>query len=67
MRIAVELIESLWYKLHMFGIPIEGSADVFCDNQGVVCNSSMPESLLNKKHNAICYHHVQEACAAGTI
>jgi hypothetical protein len=38
--------------------------NVFCDNQGVVYNTSIPESTLNKKHNAINYHVVREAVAA---
>ena len=42
---------ALRYKLRMFGIPIDGAADVFCDNQGVVKNTSLPESVLSKKHN----------------
>jgi hypothetical protein len=32
MRIATEMIESLRYKLQMFGIPVEGATDVLCDN-----------------------------------
>ena len=27
----------------------------------------MPESTLKKKHVAICYHRVREACASGMI
>jgi hypothetical protein len=50
--------------LRMFGIPIEGPARVFCDNQGVVKNTSVPESVLSKKHNAVNYHAVREAAAA---
>jgi hypothetical protein len=42
----------------MFGVPIEGPAKVLCDNQGVVKNTSIPESVLSKKHNAINYHAV---------
>jgi hypothetical protein len=42
-------------------------ANVFCDNASVVQNSSNPESTLKKKHNAIAYHRVREAIAAGTI
>jgi len=57
-RIAVELIESLRYKLRMFGVPLTGPANMFCDNNGVVAN---------KKHNAIAYHKVREAVAQGTI
>ena len=73
MRIAVDLIESLRYKLRMFGVPLGESPDVpaptmiFCDNQSVVTNSSDALSKLNKKHNAISFHRVREACAAGWV
>ena len=67
LRIATEMIESLRYKLRMFGVPVEESTSVFCDNKSVVTNSSIPTSMLNRKHNSICYHKVREACAAGTI
>lgn len=67
MKTCVEMVEGLRYKLRMLGIPIEGSTSVFCDNNSVVVNSSSPESVLKKKHNAISYHRVREAQAAGTI
>ena len=67
LRICTEMIEALRYKLRCFGIPIDGPCDVFCDNQSVVTNSSVPTSVLNKRHNAICYHRVREAQAADTI
>jgi len=67
MHVATEMIEALRYKLRMFGIPIDGPTDVLCDNQSVVTNSSVPELQLSKKHNAICYHRVREACVADTI
>ena len=67
MRIAVELIEALRYKLRMFGIPIEGATNVSCDNEAVTKNAIYPESTLKKKHNAIAYHRTREAVAAGTI
>ena len=67
MRIAKELIVALRYKLRMFGVPIDGPANVYCDNQGVVKNTSLPESTLSKKHNAINYHTVREAVAAGIM
>jgi len=51
----------------MMGIPIDGAADVFCDNESVVKNSSRPESVLKKKHNAIAYHRCREAQAANII
>ncbi len=67
MRIAVELVESLRYKLRMFGVPIEGPTNVFCDNEAVTKNATFPVSTLKKKHNAIAYHRTREAVAAGTI
>ena len=67
MQIAKDMAIALRYKLRMFGIPIDGPADVFCDNQGVVKNTSLPESVLSKKHNAINYHAVREAVAAGIM
>ena len=41
MKTAVEQIEALQYKLRMFGIPIEGSMNVFCDNEAVFKNTTM--------------------------
>jgi hypothetical protein len=67
LRIAVELIESLRYKLRMFGIPIDGPTNVYCDNEAVTKNTIYPESTLKKKHNSIAYHRAREAVAAGTI
>jgi hypothetical protein len=67
MRIAVELIDSLRYKLRMFGIPLEGPPTTFCDNNAVVLNSTVPESTLKQKHNSIAYHRIREAIAAGTL
>jgi hypothetical protein len=53
--------------LRMFGIPIEGPASVFCDNNSVVLNVTVPESTLSKKHNAIAYHRVRESVASKVI
>ena len=61
------MIEGLRYNLRMFGVTIDGPSDVFCDNQSVVSNVSIPSSVLNKKHNYICYHRVREAHTAGKI
>jgi hypothetical protein len=52
-------------KLRMFGVSIDGPANVFCDNHGVVKNVSILELMLMKKHDAINYHAVREAVAAG--
>lgn len=67
LKTAIEMIEGLRYKLRMMGIEVDGSTDVFCDNESVVKNSTRPESALKKKHNAISYHRVREAQAAGIV
>ena len=66
MKNAVELIEALRYKLRMFGVPIEGPTNIFCDNEAVTKNCGIPESTLRKKHHSIAYHRNREAVAAGT-
>ena len=67
LRIATEMIEELRYKLRIFGVSIDRPADVFCDNQSVVNNVSIPFSVLNKKKKSIFYHRFREAHTAGTI
>lgn len=67
LRIAVEMIEGLRYKLRMFGVKIDGPCDTFCDNESVVKNTTRPESPIKKKHNSIAYHKARESIAAGII
>ena len=61
LKMAVEMIEGLRYKLRMMGIPLHGPANVFCDNSSLVINATHPESTLKKKHNDIAYHRIREA------
>ena len=67
LSIARDLIVGLRYKLSMFGVPIVGPASVLYDNQGVVKNTSLPDSVLSKRQNAVNYNVVREAGAAGII
>jgi hypothetical protein len=67
MRIAVELLERLRFKLRMFGIPLEGPVNTFCDNSSVVTNATEPASTLKKKHNSVAYHRVREAIASQVL
>ena len=60
---AFELVVSLRYKLRMFGIPIEGATNMFCDNEAVYKNASTPESVLHKKHHSIAYHYCRSQVA----
>ena len=67
LRIARDLTVEQRLKLKSIGVPIKGPANVHCDNQGVVKNTSVPESTLSKKHNSINYHVVRESAAAGIL
>ena len=67
MRIAIELIEGMRYKLRMMGVPIDGECSLFCDNESVVKNVSRPESPCKKKHNSVAYHKAREGIAARII
>mmetsp|Transcript_4611 Transcript_4611/g.6998 ORF Transcript_4611/g.6998 Transcript_4611/m.6998 type:complete len:89 (+) Transcript_4611:2-268(+) len=51
----------------MMGVPLDGPTSMYCDNESVKKNASVPESTLSKKHDAICYHKVRESVAAGWI
>ena len=70
MKQCIEDIEHLRFKLRMFGVPLDednSSTYIFCDNEGVVNNSSFVQSTLNKKHSAIAYHFTRWNVAAGVI
>ena len=66
-KAGVEMAESLHYNLRMIGVPIDGSANVFCDNEAVYKNKITPESVLNKKNHYIAYHRCREAVATKNI
>jgi hypothetical protein len=67
LKTAIDQVEALWYKLRMFGIPINGPTSIFCDNESVVINATHSESPLRRKHAAIAYHRCREAQAAGHV
>ena len=66
-RISTELIITMKYKIRMLGAPLEGETILLGDNASVVTNCSIPSSTLKNKHNAIAYHWVHEAVAAGIL
>ena len=49
----------------MFGVSIDGSTEIFCDNEAVYKNTSTPESQLRKIHHSILYHISRESVASG--
>jgi hypothetical protein len=66
-RFAVEFCIEMRYKLRALGVPIVGSCLLFGDNKSMVLNTTVPSSMLKKKHNAIAYHRVREAVAAAVV
>ena len=66
-RLATEQIMDLRYTLRMLGVPIDGKAYMFGDNQSVITSSTIPHSSLNKRHNALSYHRVREAIASNVL
>jgi hypothetical protein len=66
-RIATDLIVEYRYKFRMLGIPIDGPALMLGDNASVITSTTTPSSPLRKKHNAVAYHRVREAIAAGIV
>ena len=63
-RIATELIMEYRYSLRMLGVPLDGPALLLGDNLSVILNTTVPSSMLKKKHQACNYHRVREAVAA---
>jgi len=64
LKVGIELLLGLRYKIRMMGIPLEGYAHIKVDNMSVVKNTSVPESQLKKKSNSIAYHFVRQQVAA---
>ena len=51
----------------MMGVSINGSANVFMDNESVVKSGINPDTVLKKKHVSIAYHKARESFAANII
>ena len=66
-RTATEQVIDLRMTLRYLGIEVKGPSYMFGDNENVVNTSSMPHGKLHKRHNALSYHRVREAIAAGII
>ena len=64
---AVELILEYRYKLRMMGANMEESALMLGDNKSVVLNTTMPSSVLKKKHCTVSYHKIREMIACNVL
>jgi hypothetical protein len=63
MKQCCEYLRGLRYKLRMMGIPVNGPAYIFGDNQSVLANTTIPDSTLKKKSQSIAYHLIREGVA----
>ena len=63
MKIGMEKIRALRYKLRMMGVKVHGPAWTYGDNMSVIKNTQSPESTLRKKSHQICYHAIRESVA----
>jgi hypothetical protein len=60
MKQCCEYLKGLRYKLRMMGIPVNNPCFIYGDNQSVLWNTSVPESMLKKKTCSVAYHYVRE-------
>ena len=67
MKTAVEEVISVRYMLRCLGVRVTKPTHIMGDNRSVILNSTLPSSLLKKKHIAIAYHKTREAAAAGIV
>ena len=63
LKLGIETLRGLRYKLRMMGVPISGPSLIYGDNMSVIHNTQRPESVLKKKSNQICFHAAREAVA----
>ena len=59
-KTATEQILDIRQTLRYLGVPIKSKAYMFGDNKSVVTSSTVPHSLLSKRHNILSYHRVRE-------
>ena len=63
MKHCMEYIRGFCFRLRMMGIPCEDPAFVYGYNKSMLCNTTIPNSTLNKKSNSIAFHFVRECSA----
>ena len=59
-----ERILEIRFMLRSLWVALNGPTLMLGDNMSVVLNTTVPSSVLKKKHNSIAYHRVREAIAA---
>ena len=65
MKIFMETLQGIRYKLGMMVVPISGPSYIYGYNMSFICNTQIPESTLKNNISYICYHAVCESVAIG--
>ena len=65
MKVGMEILYAIQYKLRIMDIPIPGVSYIYGDNMSVIHNTSKPELTLKKKHNEIAHHVVCKSLVMG--
>ena len=66
-RQATDQIIDLRFTLRSMGVPLEKASWLLGDNRSVITSSTIPHSMLNKRHQALAYHRVRSAVAGGFV
>jgi hypothetical protein len=66
-RTATEQIIDLCYTICMMGVPLDGPAWMYGNNESVVKSAAILHLSLMKRHNALAYHHIRKAIAAQVL
>ena len=64
MRQCCEYLRGLRYKLRMMGIPVDNPCFIFRDNQSVLWNTTIHDSMLKKKTASVSYHFIRQGVSA---
>ena len=59
MKIGMETLQGLGYKLCIMGVPILVSSFIYGYNMSIIHKTQWPESTLKKNSNSICYHAIR--------
>ena len=64
---ATEQIMDLVNTPRYLGVLIMTKSYMFVDKKSVITSATIPQSVLNKRHNMLSYHRVREAIAAKVL
>jgi hypothetical protein len=67
LRIAVEEAITTLHTLRSIGVNVQGPVRILADSKSAVDSTSIPGSVLRKRHSSIAYHKVRESVAAGMV